>query len=734
MKIRLSIRGVLGAWIVVGGAAILLLVVAGLTSTSRLAGQQDELLRGLVPAQAANHGVALALGEFLNRQTAILAAPDADAVDAIGGRDELEALFAGQRETLAAIAADNSDVDAAAQRLDAAYADILDTDTALLESRRRSLVLSRQLTGLAARVDATAAEIQEQADAIVGKLAFGAVMQKRRLKKALGAIEPDTFGSYDEAAVKQLEALVADSLEGDAASIQQASASLQSDSLALSAQARRMMLERSSDMLLSIRDNEITQLASRVTKTLDELAEASKTRDDLVEPVAALTESRQQLVDMLVGDDRSVFVLRRSVLEQEQAMTEVLTRAQAARLSITETLDGVPPAIDNMVAQAEERSASVVRDGRTILIVGGLVAVTLVLIFGALVMRLQKRIASVLSGVTSALTQAASGDLTRRLSLSGAAEFTVLVDAFNRFCENTRELIGGIQGSSGELRDASASLAAITEQTSSGSRRQRAETEQVAAAMEQMSATVQDVARHAVHAAEAAGEADSQGKQGHAVVEQVMSSIADLARRIDEAAEVVNRVEAGSHSIGGILDVIGAISAQTNLLALNAAIEAARAGEHGRGFSVVADEVRTLAARTHESTEEIRRMIDELRGGTRDAVEVMSSSTDLARGAGGDAERAGAALAAINSAVGTINEMNTQIASAAEEQSQVANDMGRNLNSIHEVAGQQVESAERTEAAGRQLATLAEALGQRVQSFRIEDGSESERQQEIGSP
>ena len=237
--------------------------------------------------------------------------------------------------------------------------------------------------------------------------------------------------------------------------------------------------------------------------------------------------------------------------------------------------------------------------------------------------------------------------------------------------------------------------------------------------MEQMGTAVQEVARHAGEAAAATAEADRQCGEVRQAVAKMQDSIGELSRRMEGAAEVVNQVETDSHSIGTILDVIGNISEQTNLLALNAAIEAARAGDHGRGFSVVADEVRTLAARAQDSTEEIRQMIEGLRGGTRSAVEAMSASTELARASVNDAEHAGTSLGAITEAVGTINDLNARIAGATEQQSQVAAEMARNLSSIRGIAAEQVQAAEETEQAGNELAGLADDLDRQVQRFRI---------------
>lgn len=720
MRLRLSIRGVLATWVLVGGAAILGLVVVGLASTGRLASQGEQLLGDLVPAQAANRNLALAVTGFVGRQSDVLAARNPAGLEQLPERDALERHFAAQRDALAAGISGQPGAAAALDRLDAAYTELRAADSELLQARSGSLALAQRLGPVADALDAAAEEIRTHAEAIAGRLAFGAVLEQRRLRMAVESLRPDPVtGDYRADGVDQLAKRVTAGLDSEFTAVQKASTALRANALALSGLGRQMMLESSPDMLLSLRHNRIAPLVAELEQNQEALTTIGRTHPKLTEAVAGLGESGNRLVALLVGGDQSVFEIRQAMLEQQAAMPDVLQRAAAARAALGDALDLASGEVARMADESAAVSAAVVDDARTLLIGGGVAAGALVLLFSGLVFGLQRRISGVLADVTRALSAAADGDLGQRLSRNGASEFAVLVDAFNRFAENTRALIGGIDGSSKALGGASSTLADITRRTSGGSRRQQQATDQVASAMEQMGSAVQEVARHAGEAAAATAEADRQCSEVRQAVVKMQGSIGELSHRMEGAAEVVNRVESDSHNIGSILDVIGNISEQTNLLALNAAIEAARAGDHGRGFSVVADEVRTLAARAQQSTEEIRQMIEGLRGGTRSAVEAMSASTDLARASVADAEHAGTALAAITGAVGTIHDLNTRIAGATEEQSQVAVEMSRNLSSIRDIAADQVGAADETEQAGTELARLAEDLDQRVQHFRL---------------
>jgi methyl-accepting chemotaxis protein len=270
-----------------------------------------------------------------------------------------------------------------------------------------------------------------------------------------------------------------------------------------------------------------------------------------------------------------------------------------------------------------------------------------------------------------------------------------------------------------QLASAAEETSAVTTQTNAGISQQLSETSQVATAMNEMSATVQDVARNAVEAATAAKDADVTFDEGKKVVDRVISAIGELAGEVESAANVIQQLEEESRNIGSVLDVIKSIAEQTNLLALNAAIEAARAGEQGRGFAVVADEVRTLAGRTQESTQEIEEMISRLQSGTDNAVKVMESGKEITQVGVDQAAAAGEALQTINAAVEQISGMNTQIASAAEEQSAVAEEINRSIVSINEVAEQSSIGAQQTAAASDDLAKLAEQLKALVERFKV---------------
>ncbi|MBG4832097.1 methyl-accepting chemotaxis protein [Pseudomonas aeruginosa] len=331
-------------------------------------------------------------------------------------------------------------------------------------------------------------------------------------------------------------------------------------------------------------------------------------------------------------------------------------------------------------------------------------------VLGLLVLWLSARgVPRPILGVAHMLRDIASGegDLTQRLPHTGRDELGELAGWCNRFLDKLQPIIRDVKVSVRDARSTADQSAAISSQTSAGMQQQFREIDQVATASHEMTATAQDVARSAAQAADAARGADQATRDGLALIDRTTQSIDSLAANLTSAMGQVEQLASSSEEIGSVLEVIRAIAEQTNLLALNAAIEAARAGDAGRGFAVVADEVRNLARRTQDSVEQIRGVIEGLQQGTRDVVDAMHGSHRQAQGSVEQVDEAVAALQRIGEAVTVINDMNLQIASAAEEQSSVAEEINRNVAAIRDVTESLSSQAEESAQVSQSLNRLA---------------------------
>ncbi|MEQ9061339.1 MAG: methyl-accepting chemotaxis protein [Gammaproteobacteria bacterium] len=314
----------------------------------------------------------------------------------------------------------------------------------------------------------------------------------------------------------------------------------------------------------------------------------------------------------------------------------------------------------------------------------------------------------------------AEGNLAHRVRLDGRDEFAWMAWEYGNARKRVAGIINGMVESAGQLAVAASQLDVVTGQTRDATRRQSDELEQISAAMHQVSSAVDDVAGHAHRAADAAVQADSQSRHGLEVVKASQATIDELAAEVGTTAELIGAVKANSLNIGTVLDVIRGIAEQTNLLALNAAIEAARAGEQGRGFAVVADEVRSLASRTQQSTQEIHDMIERLQAGANQAAEAMEHGRQRAEATVQQANEAAESLAAIVSEVNNIRGMNVQIAEVAEEQRSAAASINSNIDNITRIAGETSSSSAQIASSSDDLAVLAKRLQGAVEQFAID--------------
>ncbi|MCW8882759.1 MAG: methyl-accepting chemotaxis protein [Sedimenticola sp.] len=470
--------------------------------------------------------------------------------------------------------------------------------------------------------------------------------------------------------------------------------------------AAKGMHTQQSFIKLSVLANNINAYAKRSDAGLDAAIHANTNISEKLGSAVA-TNNRaiaemQSLLDKVLQDASQVTVNEKTVFD-------------TATVAISGSYQLYDAIAEQLEILFQERIASETAIKNTTMAIVIAVLVLVIYLFAGL----YYSVVGSINLIGEATREMAQGKLNTRLTLNTRDELQRVATDFNEMGAAFQEVIIQIAQATTQLATMAEETSVVTEQTNQALQSQLSETTQVATAMNEMSATVQEVASSTSRTSQAANEVNSQASEGQRAMQDTIVQIQQLSETVEGAGSVIKQLEQHSVDIGSILDVIKGIAEQTNLLALNAAIEAARAGEQGRGFAVVADEVRNLASKTQVSTEEINQMIEKLQSGSAQAVAAVDSSQKLARSAVEQASKTGDALTNISSSIERVNDMSTQIASAAEEQSAVTEEINRNIVQINEMTEQTAVGAKQTSAANSDQTRLAAELQGLVGRFKV---------------
>uniref|UniRef100_UPI0032EE06A4 methyl-accepting chemotaxis protein n=1 Tax=Pseudomonas caspiana TaxID=1451454 RepID=UPI0032EE06A4 len=472
-----------------------------------------------------------------------------------------------------------------------------------------------------------------------------------------------------------------------------------------------------------LRAAQSAQDADRARERISQARSSLETDIHKLKPLLTTAAGKQTYVAMEADMTAYLAVHTRFLEAVSQQREDVIKALTVSGGEMTQAADRlgkdiaeISRLLDLKIAESDAIADQNYAQSRNVTIIAILVALIATLVLAALFTR------SLTAPIAKALMvaqQIAANDLSKPIDVDGKDEPGRLLQALSVMQQNLRRTLGELGDSSSQLASTSEEMTAVTEDSLRGVQRQNDEINQAATAINQMSAAVEEVARNASLASTAARDSSQSAENGSKRVGETVSVINELHQAVGVTAVEIDGLAVQVQGISGVLDVIRGIADQTNLLALNAAIEAARAGEAGRGFAVVADEVRALAHRTQQSTAEIEKMIASIQDGAGKAVSAMGHSSERARASLDVAEAAGLALAEITAAIIQINERNMSIASATEEQAQVAREVDRNLTSIRDLSLQTSAGANQTSAASSELSQLAVGLNQLALRFKM---------------
>ncbi len=708
---QLSIRGMLIGLFVAAVGGSIILAATGLVSNARLVTVQDYILGDVLPQQAASRTMANVMTEFSERHSALLTAASSEELAAVTPLARLDRAFAEASTRLA-----NHATDAESERLISqvgqSYTALQTADTSLQAIREQDVALGAEMNERVSEMDGLIRQVLVNAENMAGRVNLARVREQRALRQELAQVGGDP---------RFLDPRLILGLLDGGLDISRISGEVQTVVALLADLGRRLQLVDNADLMVSLRFNQIAQEINRARQALASIAGSSDATADQRELARELEGVVGRLSNVMVVAENSVYALRQQQLGLQEEQQSVMAGVTAASSALRASLESLEQHAVARADQAAGDAQALANAGRTALVVVTLLVIGLLAVFGFRTMqRVLMPLAQMRSQMEGISGEAShTGDLSMRISTGRNDEIGQTATAFNRMMETFQTMMRGIVRAAEELGRSSERLEELSRSSRSVSDRQQGEAEEVAAAVNEMAATVQEVARSTQQAADLASSGMEAAGRGSAVVTETTGAIEAVSGAVARAEQVIGRLKEQSDNVTKVLSVIQAVSEQTNLLALNAAIEAARAGDQGRGFAVVADEVRTLARRTQESASEIEELVVRLQAGADESVAAMRESRQKAEESVSYAGEAGGALDTINQNVSQISDMNTQIASAAEEQSAVAEKINESINHLSDMARQGADSNRQLTEAGDALTRLAQELQQMAGRFRV---------------
>jgi len=673
----------------IGALATIILTSTGMFSNQQLAKHISELTDTVIPISQDNYDALSLASDMIQEQHQMLSAATLSELNqirqenqetkisvALANLEQFESIRPENKQT-------TKQVRQTFEALQSANHEVHQLSTTRVQALNNKFALSEQLNTLVS-------DTLKDVEGIAGKARFSSKRISRKIKKALNKGDNPALALQSKKFV-----------EGGFEKTQVETSTIQRAMLELAILSQKIQLSDNTDQLKSITSNDIPPRIAIISRSIEALVSNTPTSEKAsLQTLSNFKQNLKTIENLLIGAEDSLIEVSSSLINIHHQSQNLKVSSKQSIKKLQDSLLALKSLSGELQAQTRQNAHNTIENGQTVLIIVTVVLLSLMIFIGLLI---SKRINYSLKQLHGAMSQLAEGNLKSSITIHKEDEFGDLFDTYNETVSRLRELFRNIIEAADKINSTSHNLASTTEQTQQGMRSQHDETDQLATALHEITATVQDVASNAVQAADSTQAANDKAFQSNRIVKETITATTQLALHIEDATQSIDRLDASSNEIGAVMEVIKSIAEQTNLLALNAAIEAARAGEAGRGFAVVADEVRALASRTQKSALEIDHMVQNLQSMANEAVDTMNNSKSLADSNVHHARLTGESIESIVDHISVINDMNIQIASAAEEQSAVIEQLSDNVLRINEV------SLETTHASGA-IATTSDNL------------------------
>ena len=712
LNFHLSVKLILRLFVAVAMISVIALGGTMMVSEDKISNTQKKLSK-TATIEGNNAQLISALNELMSRE---LKVSSAKVLKDLSGVTESSVISDRLNKVLNELIDSSSDIPQISdllQQLKPKIEQLTSVDQSFEDKTRQLFTINLKIDELNLQIRESSSIVSTQAQEVVDSQSERVKDQNANLKAAMN--DPQVFTENRKLA--NLREVLQRLQLSNAAQLQQHSYQIRSNIIKLASVADKINLVTNSAALDKVLSEDANKVIKEIEVSFKFLTQSALFNQDLQQNLTTMQNSYKELIGYIFNNDDSVYALRGEYFSIAIDLSSLQNDVLNLSTEVEKTLGKVSQSLSEIREQASEESTDVLSQSRSTAI---LVIIIVAILFFILSALSWFRVMVPLNAVVAAMTDVAQGegDLTKRLNSKGVTELNELSLQFNVFVEKVQTLISQANQAVVSMVDAVEHSSDNVLETTQNTVHQQRETENVAAAVNEMMVNIQGMSRHAADASQSASQADSEAKHGSEIVVNAVNSIELLAKKVDTAASDMLKLSADSDEVGKVLDVIQEIAEQTNLLALNAAIEAARAGEFGRGFAVVADEVRTLASRTQQSTEEIRVIIERLQKGAHSTSNAMSEGNEQAKASVKMANEANQALETIAEAVTTISRFNQLIDESSVQQTSKADEIRNNVESINKLALHTAEQSRENVASNKELSELTSEVMRLMGQFK----------------